>query len=1090
MTTTSSFQIKPDYYNSKELCSTASREKFQTNPRYKYFKQTHFTAGDEEQFQQYRDATNGEYICIPNIPLNNNLFNLQPFHEWDGYKNLNSTAVLDTFRYMFNKFKKGIFVKIVNNRLRVFLPFSKYNFVNEWGDKIKVESGTIVNFLRNISRMEKRFFNENRVNNFTNTWYANNCLVRYEYPISEGDSNVYIIKNMLEELCEKRQIPDIEFFMNRRDFPLLTRNGTEPYYNIWDTIDQPLISHSYSKYVPIFSMSVTDHYADVLSPTHEDWARVQSFENIWFPKACRSYNNNFNTPWNDRKPTAVFRGGSTGCGVTIETNQRLKVAYLSLITPPDNNGIPYLDAGITNWNLRPRKLMGNQFLQTIEKDKLPFTLVSKLTPEQQAEYKYIINIDGHVTAFRLSLELNMGCVILLVKSPWKIWFSDMLIPYEHYVPVKEDLSDLISQIQWCRDNDDKCQIIVNNAKNFYNKYLMKDGILDYLQKRLVNLKSHIGIYLYNSISPLDYQISQEKNDLQSYLYPNTTKNVSDISEIPNIGRSYGLLQGIHSIVNMINNKSTFENIAVKGVDIFSNKLGIVRQFTIATFPFAVKTTTDSQKIKEHIHETYISIKCINNLLKQIPNFVYIFGMYQQENTYNVITEYIDGPTFDQYIKSSSFNFKEYLLILIQICLAIQVAQNSYGFVHYDLAPWNIIIQTLDKPTLFDYVISYDKVIRVRTNKIPIIIDFGKSHVIHENVHHGFINMYKTSTSQDIISLLLTSIDQILDRNYNLSTNDLNMLLKLSNFITNTQYRREKFTNTSSIKNFLNVAKKYTELISSNKYELEEKTPIDLVLYILKIDKTLKNEVGKTLTYNSSMNKGNSRQVFEYILSNTVEERAQTFLNVFSRLKHCTIPQPKNLFFIYYVAQTLEDNLISVRNNMMHFLENNNLNIEKYEKIFINTMRFLLKVYEPKISTITEKNVEYEIESDFSKLIIAPYDETTFLLPDKILSLLKPYKNEDLSDYKEIIEFILINQGRYKLLEKDRNYYLQNFSKLLSTNSFYMKNNNANIKTIRDVSKVLYNQDLIEIQNKIKNLEENCIDAQKYIRNYITILSFL
>ena len=29
-----------------------------SNPRYSNFKQTHFTAGDEEQFQAYRDATN------------------------------------------------------------------------------------------------------------------------------------------------------------------------------------------------------------------------------------------------------------------------------------------------------------------------------------------------------------------------------------------------------------------------------------------------------------------------------------------------------------------------------------------------------------------------------------------------------------------------------------------------------------------------------------------------------------------------------------------------------------------------------------------------------------------------------------------------------------------------------------------------------------------------------------------------------------------------------------------------------------------------------------------------------------------------
>ena len=45
-----------------------------------------------------------------------------------------------------------------------------------------------------------------------------------------------------------------------------------------------------------------------------------------------------------------------------------------------------------------------------------------------------------------------------------------------------------------------------------------------------------------------------------------------------------------------------------------------------------------------------------------------------------------------------------------------------------------------------------------------------------------------------------------------------------------------------------------------------------------------------------------------------------YINVCVRLKHCAIPQPKNLFLIYYVAQSLENNLISVKNDMMTFLK--------------------------------------------------------------------------------------------------------------------------------------------------------------------------
>ena len=49
MTTTSRFQMKPNFFSSIEECSNSSQNKQQTNMRYRNFTQTHFTAGDEEQ---------------------------------------------------------------------------------------------------------------------------------------------------------------------------------------------------------------------------------------------------------------------------------------------------------------------------------------------------------------------------------------------------------------------------------------------------------------------------------------------------------------------------------------------------------------------------------------------------------------------------------------------------------------------------------------------------------------------------------------------------------------------------------------------------------------------------------------------------------------------------------------------------------------------------------------------------------------------------------------------------------------------------------------------------------------------------------
>lgn len=1110
MTTTSHLQTKPDFYNSKHECDKKKKDIHTTNARYgkKNFKQTHFTAGDEEQFQLYRDNNSNVKSCIREISLKRNMFRQLKRRYWRKNKNITAASVINTFRYVFNKLKKGIFVKIVNNKLKVFLPFSNANFNNEWGDRINAPEKyeNIFAFLRYISEKEGHRWNKKYIQNNVNMWYANNCLFRYD--ISEGDSNVGTIKNMLEQLCSSRDVPDVEFFINRRDFPIIKRDGSEPYDNIWDSINKPLVSHSYTKYSPILSMCKSDNYADVVIPTYEDWARVQSFQDVWFPGSCNSYTADFNIKWKNKKSTAVFRGSSTGCGVTIETNMRLKLAFMSYVGKHDAAGVPYIDAGITKWNLRPRKIMKEKCLQTIDIDYLPFGLVKPLTPLQQSHYKYIINVDGHVSAFRLSMELGMGSVILLVESTWKLWYSDLIEPWTHYVPIKADLSDLFKKIKWCRDNDDKCQKIVSNALAFYHAYLGRDGVLDFMQKTLVDLKKRMGIYLYNVKSPLGIQMENELKGL-SYDFPSTTKTIRDISKIPDMNRCYGLLSGIQWVVNMINSQSKFETTARYAGDIFRNKLGVIRKFAIDTMEFAVKTTDNEQKIYEHVHEAYICTKSINKLRKYIPNFTYVFGMYRTGSTYNVITEFIRGETLDTYIQSKRFKFEDFLFILVQVCLSLQIAQNHCGFVHYDLMPWNIMLHDLGHDIEFDYVLSCDQIFRVKTNVIPVIIDCGKSHVIYNQKHYGFINMFSASTAQDIISLLVSTVHQIISDKH-LSGFDFHNLLYLANFITGTEYRRQKFGGKKGaardLKKFTKQARKYASLIFSDKHELELKKPIDLVNYIMNMKgpdrgrrryESLHTKIYK-IDYNHHqyyppyrLSNGNPRQVFEYILANTVEERAQTYTNVCVQLLRCKLPFSNNLFFNHYIAQQLYDSIILLYNDMMFFFGKKKFNNQMSDKVrvFRETLDYIDGNFSYLLNTAdigANDTVKYKMNTTTTTLVNAPFTVDTFLEPSKIEKLLEKYKKKavhgDLTHHKLQIEDILLNNGKYKINNKIRNHYLGHFSKLLLSDSFVALNNNANAKTLRYFSNEIFtrNRDFLKKQEK-------CQEYDKYLQLYNNII---
>jgi tRNA A-37 threonylcarbamoyl transferase component Bud32 len=1093
MTTTSHFQKKPDYYSTTSECQQGTRRKIITNPRYGQFKQTHFTAGDNDQFQRYRDRSNGD-ICNKKIKLEDNKFyntDLSDDLLWSKYEKLNATCVDNTFNYMFNKFKKGIFVKIQDNKLKVFLPFSKKGFINDWGDKIKIDPkyGTMYNFVTHINKMTGKNYKV-RVNEFTDTWYANNCLLRYEDPINEGDTNVPNVSNMLLDLCANRIVPDMEFFINRRDFPIINKNGTEAYDHIFGD-DHPLLSHDYDKFSPILSMVTSDEHADVPMPTGDDWARIGSYEGKIFGNECRTYPlpEHFKTKWKNKKPTAMFRGASTGCGVTIETNIRLKLAYISVTTPPDVDG-PLLDAGISKWQTRPRKLKNEKYLQTINipyMNKLGIQLASFLSPIQQSEYKYLIHVDGHVSSFRLSLEMSMGCCILLADSKYRLWFRSMMKPMVHYIPVKEDLSNLIEKIKWCRTHDNECKKIAKNAKKFYLQYLQKDGALDYLQKIIIDMKKQSGIYLYNTETPLQRQIRLETPlDLT---YPLTDKTIANIGNIPRQARSIGILKGMEWIINMVNKESIFTDVAKKGniVSINNAETVIVQKYSLAGFTFIIKKSIDIIKQQENIHEAYIGTKVINEIVKYIPNFAYVFGKFDGETKNIVIMENIHGKTFDEWLQSDKFNIQDYIFILIQLSMALEVAQNQSGFVHYDLTPWNIIMQEIPNPITFDYMLDGTNVFRVSTKLIPVIIDYGKSHVIHENEHHGYINMYKMSTIQDIISILLTSLNIVIK--LDLSKEDLSDVVKLANFMSGTGYRKDIFTSTvnglSDVKKFISRAKKYTEMISSDKHELELKTPRDFIDYVNDVFKyNFSYEKIDSPTFR--INRGNPRQVFEYVLASSQEEKTQSYIDVFNRVIECDLPEPMNLFFSYYTAQTLEENITSVYKLMLLYLEAENLqnSSKKYKKAMKK-----IKTSYGKFNEKSHEKIEYDISRSFRSLAISEYTEETFLVPSVILTLLSKHKNtntrDDLSEYKNMIEHVFLNQGMFKMSDEHKEYYSENFSELLSISSVNMKTYSANIHTLQNVSKGIYKKDkhmlTKNLQTKIK--QRKCESVDEYMVIY-------
>lgn len=486
------FDMKPSvergYFYDADECKKNTKNYKQTNPKHKNFNQAYYTASDFADFYKYGML---EYMThLPKEPIMSSTILT---HEQ--YYNIDYNSVINTYNYISNEIKKGIFVMISGGELISYLPLSKYGFKPPYIKEtfLDAEEKDLLNkkpyagLSKQLNNNLSKFISKTKqpMNFNREQWVANNCWFSTQWPTYEGDLNYGPFKLFLETLVAERSIPDCVFFLNVRDFPIYNRDFTHPYNHLYEK--PPTIDIGKDKMCPIFSQSTHKlKSADLLMPTSDDISRVLEFV---VPSRCNDQylphrHNELEYNWSNKKDIAIFRGCATGCGITSDTNPRLKIVDISKEYPD------LLDAGIVDHNAKPKKYKGGP-LQVI--DKSQYKLSNKITNAEKSKHKYIVCIDGSVIAFRLGFELCMNSVVLLGDSDYEVWYSKWMRPFKEFVPIKADLSDLIEKIQWCKDNDKECQKIAKQARKFYDKYLSKEGMFDYMQDMLSSVASNMVV---------------------------------------------------------------------------------------------------------------------------------------------------------------------------------------------------------------------------------------------------------------------------------------------------------------------------------------------------------------------------------------------------------------------------------------------------------------------------------------------------------------------------------------------------------------------------------------------------------------------
>lgn len=161
------------------------------------------------------------------------------------------------------------------------------------------------------------------------------------------------------------------------------------------------------------------------------------------------------THWSDKVEIAFWRGGTTGGLYTQHTwdsKPRPRLVLFSQDNPDLVNArfsdTPYILDGAL------RAFIAREFVG------------DWTAPEASLAYKYLIAIDGHTFPSNLEWVLLSNSTALKGESDYVEWFYRGLEPYVHYVPFKQDCSDLAEKIEWLRENDEIAHMIARNGTEF------------------------------------------------------------------------------------------------------------------------------------------------------------------------------------------------------------------------------------------------------------------------------------------------------------------------------------------------------------------------------------------------------------------------------------------------------------------------------------------------------------------------------------------------------------------------------------------------------------------------------------------------
>jgi hypothetical protein len=271
-----------------------------------------------------------------------------------------------------------------------------------------------------------------------------NQLHRYfseQEPIALKDNS---LEKAIKTLLYFTSINNIDFILSHEDGIILESQPKDFYITNNKNLQAPIFCSAKTKDLPFI----------VLIP---DWRSISKW---WHKESNIVIKANEKSSWENKKDFAFWRGGLTN-GI------RYKLCKIAL---------DYPDYIYSKINARSEN---NNFQKILEEEKV-FCNKGWISWEKILENKYLILLDGVMSAApAFQSRLLSNSVTFKQDFPGVQWFFKPLKPYVHYIPLENDIEDVIDKIKWAKENDELCKQISKNASDFALNNLMFEDVYLY-----------------------------------------------------------------------------------------------------------------------------------------------------------------------------------------------------------------------------------------------------------------------------------------------------------------------------------------------------------------------------------------------------------------------------------------------------------------------------------------------------------------------------------------------------------------------------------------------------------------------------------